>query len=249
MAPSFNVIRSVERSFLILQIMNKNPVSTVKMLSEETGYAPATVVRILETLSQLGYVSNIDRRVGYVLTEKCTELSAGYHGMPVFMTEAAKILEDLTNQLLWPAALATLDDLYMVVRTSTIPQSPLSHTHSTMQKRLDLLTRAHGRCYLAYCPDIERNHLLNKLVEATFTQMSVEELSEWLEPILQKVRRLGYAERDHAIDPQTTTLAVPVMKDSNVVATIGLTFFRGVAADRLEIADKLHQAAEKIAQL
>ncbi|MCV6574424.1 MAG: helix-turn-helix domain-containing protein [Cohaesibacter sp.] len=247
--PSFHVIRSVERSFLILQIMNKKPVSTVTMLSEESGYAPATVVRILETLSQLGYVAQIDRRVGYVLTEKCMELSAGYHGVPVFVLEAAKLLEELTNQLLWPVALATLDDLYMVVRTSTIPQSPLSHTHSTVQKRLDLLTRAHGRCYLAYCSDIERTHLLNKLVDATFTQMSVEELSQWLDPILEKVRRLGYAERDHAIDPQTTTLAVPVMKGSNVIATIGLTFFRGVATDRLEIAEKLHLVAEKIAKL
>lgn len=247
--PSFTAIRSVERSFLVLQIMNKHAVSTVKMLSAETGLAPATVVRILETLTQLGYVTNLDRRVGYVLSEKCLELSAGYHGMPVFLAEAGKILEGVTDQLLWPAALATLDDLYMVVRTSTIPQSPLSHTHSTVQKRLDLLTRAHGRCYLAYCPDVERDYLLNRLVEAAFTQKSVAELTEWVEPVLQKVRRLGYAERDHAIDPQTTTLAVPVMKDCRVIATVGLTFFRGVRTDRQEIAETLHAAAADIANL
>jgi len=224
---SFSSVRSVERALAILALMNRRPISRVKELADEVSLAPATVVRALETLVELGYVRKQARRTGYTLTEKVRELSAGYHGLPTFVDRAKPVLVDLTRQMLWPAALSTLDGTSMVVRLSTIPDSPLAHTHSTLQKRLDLLTRAHGRAYLAFCSPAERRRLFSDLHQAQITRLTPEEIEDEMAGILHRIRQLGYAERDHEIDPQTTTIAMPVRYHGNVAAVIGMTYFRG----------------------
>ena len=247
--PSFDTIRSVERTIAVLRAMNEDTLSRISDLQQKTGLPAATVVRIVETLVSLGLVQNHGRRVGYTLTEKVLELSAGYHGLPLFLEQAKEVLLELTAAIRWPAALASLDDTAMVVRLSTIPESPLAHTHSTLQKRLDLLLRAHGRAYLAHCPKEERLQLYARLGEEEVTLLTVEELDARMRPILAQVRHLGYAERDHEIDPQTTTVAMPVVHNGHLAATIGVTFFRGARADRGEILDQMHHAVARLEAL
>lgn len=247
--PSFDNIRSVERTLGVLRAMNDGNLSRITELQQKTGLPSATVVRIVETLVSLGYVKNHGRRVGYTLTERVLELSAGYHGLPLFLEQAKEILLDLTGDIRWPAALATLDNTSMVVRLSTIPESPLAHTHSTLQKRLDLLMRAHGRAYLAHCPDEERLSLYRRLREEELTRLAPEDIEARMRPILAHVRHLGYAERDHEIDPQTTTVAVPVFFSGKLTATIGVTFFRGAKANRSSILAQMLVAKDRLEQL
>ena len=244
--PSYANIRAVERSLAVLHAMNARPLSRISDLQHDTGLPAATVVRIIETLVSLGYVQGHGRRGGYTLTEKVQELSAGYHGLPLFLDQAKEVLLELTGTIRWPAALATLSDTAMVVRLSTLPDSPLAHAHSTLHKRLDLLTRAHGRAYLAHCPDEERQRLYSRLREDEMTQLAPDELDARMRPILAQVRHLGYAERDHEIDPQTTTVAMPVAFTGQRAATIGVTFFRGARADRGEILEHMRAAVLRL---
>lgn len=246
---SFEPIRSVERTMRVLLVLNRNPITRIGDLVAKTGLPAPTLVRILETLSSLGYVRKQGRTTGYTLTEKVRELSAGYHGLPQLLDRMKPVLKELTQRILWPAALATLEEDAMVVRLSTIPESPLSHTHSTLQKRLDLLTRAHGRAYLAFCPDQERRRLINLLCEMEISRMPAEKLNEHMLPVFTRVRRTGFAERDHAIDPQTTTIAMPVMKSREVVATLGITFFKGAKPNRRMLIRELSRAVERCAQI
>lgn len=224
---SFSSVRSVERTLAILALMNRRPISRVKELADEASLSPATVIRLLETLIELGYVRKQARQTGYTLTEKVHELSAGYHGLPTFIDLAKPILLDMTRDLLWPAALSTLEGTSMVVRLSTIPNSPLAHTHSTLQKRLDLLTRAHGRAYLAFCSADERQRIYSDLHQSQITLLKPDEIDAQMSGILNHIRKLGYAERAHEIDPQTTTIAMPVRQGTDVSAVIGITYFRG----------------------
>lgn len=244
--PSFDNIRSVERTLAVLRAMNENTLSRITDLQEKTGLPSATLVRILETLTRLGYVRNHGRRVGYTLTEKVLELSAGYHGLPLFLERAKDALLDLTAAIRWPAAMATLDGTAMVVRLSTIPESPLAHTHSTLQKRLDLLVRAHGRAYLAHCEVEERQRLYTRLRQEGVTQLDLDELDARMRPILSQICHLGYAERDHEIDPQTTTVAMPVFFNGQLSATIGVTFFRGARADRSVILAQMQDTVSRL---
>ena len=246
---SYSNIRSVERTFAILRVMNERNISRIAELQVKTGLPSATVVRIIETLERLSFVQNHGRRVGYTLTDRVLELSAGYHGLPPFFADAKEILLKMTEQIRWPAALATLEQTSMVVRLSTIPESPLAHTHSTLQKRLELLVRAHGRAYLAHCPQEERLSLYRRLSEEGVTSLSLDELDARMRPILVQIKHIGYAERDHEIDPQTTTLAMPVKIDQRICATIGVTFFRGARADRNFIIEHMRSALSHLEKL
>jgi IclR family mhp operon transcriptional activator len=114
-------------------------------------------------------------------------LSSGYHGAPLFIESAKEISQKLTQDIRWPAALATLEQISMVVRLNTIPDSPLVHTHSTLQKRLGLLVRAHGRAYLAYCPEEERRSLYHQLFEQEITSLKPEDLDKRMQLILNQI--------------------------------------------------------------
>jgi len=244
--PSFANIRSAERTFAVLRAMNTQNISRIRDLQEQTQLPPATIVRVLETLVSLGYVQCHGRRVGYTLTGKILELSAGYHGLPLFIENAKDALLELTETIRWPAALATLDGTAMVVRLSTIPNSPLAHTHSTLQKRLELLVRAHGRAYLAFCSHEERRNLYWRLHQQEITTLPPDELEVRMQAILTKVKELGYAERAHEIDPQTTTLAMPIIIAERVRATVGVTFFRGAKADRNRILAEMNEVVGRL---
>lgn len=265
-------IRSVARTMQVLRALNRRPVGTVRELQRETGLPGPTLVRILGTLENLGYVRNAGRRVGYVLTGRVAELSAGWHGFPAIHGRAPRVLEGLTRRLLWPAALATLDGDAMTVRLSTIPLSPLAHTHSTLGRRLALAVTAHGRACLAFSPEEERRRLLALLAETARSAPhravglraagGTAGLAARLGPTLLLTRNRGYAVRDprsdlpdgletelpgRARNSGTMTVAVPVMSGVRVVATIGITCFAGARTDRGQLAGELKAAAARIA--
>lgn len=233
----------------ILELLNRQPFTRVADLQTATGLPAPTIVRILETLSALGYIEQVGRMVGYRLTEKVRDLSAGFTGLSEIFSRARDALLNVTSDLGWPAALATLDGTTMVVRLSTIPESPFSHAANTLNKRLDLLTRAHGRAYLAFCQSDERRCLYRRLCEVELSRLTVDELAARMEPILRQARHLGYAERAHEIDPQTSTLAVPVVDDGHIVATLGVTFFSGSQPSRPALAKRLTAAAGHIVKI
>ena len=255
-------IQSVARTLEVLRALNRKAVGTVRALARETGLPATTVVRILGTLENLGYVRKIGRRAGYVVAGKAVELGAGYHGYPAIHERAGPVLAGLTGRLLWPAALATLDGAAMVVRLSTIPRSPLAHAHSTLGRRLALPATAHGRAWLAFCPGEERRRLLALLAAARLPDgangagaQGAAELAARLAPVLCLTRGRGYAVRDPRTEPRpgprpvpgTVTVAVPVTEGGRVVATIGLTCFSGARIELGLLAGELKAAAGQIA--
>lgn len=226
---------SLEKGLRVLELLNRHVSVRVRDLHAWTGMPKPTLVRILNTLVAQGYVRRVSREAGYAVTSGVTSLSAGFHGAPRIVEQAAPHLEALTARRLWPASLATLDFDAMVVRYSTIPASPFSHRQSTLQLRLSLARRAHGRAYLAACPPAERAHLL--------AAMPADE-AEDLRAELPFIRSRGYALRHPAVDPQTCSAAVALRgRDGRVRGTIGFTWFRRAVGP----ADEQQLAAELIA--
>ena len=85
--------------------------------------------------------------------------------------------------------------------------------------------------------------------EEIYERIKKEQSEKRLTPVLDRIRRLGYAERSHDLDPETTTLAKPIMTSKRVMATIGITFFKGAGANRKEIVAALGEAANEIGEL
>ncbi len=239
MTRSYEPLRSVEKTLLVLEALNRAASCRIGELRAATGLAAPTLVRIMETLSHLGYVRKISRFSGYCLTEKVHGLSAGFHGLPKLFDVTKRMADDFTQDLLWPTSIATFDVDAMVVRYSTIPRSPVSHKHSTINHRLNMLSRAHGRAYLAFCTPHERDHIYGVLVRCGQYYGTTRALTQHMEPLLGRIRRQGVARRDPSLEPDTSSLAVPLWDGTKLVATLGATFFTGSVRDVSQISTRL----------
>ncbi len=219
-----------------MKVLSRRQVVSVQRLSLETEIPKPSIMRIIGTLEDCGLVKQISRRAGYCLTSKVLALSAGYHGLPAVIEVGAPYADALTREFLWPAAIATLDVDAMVVRYSTIPFSPYAHVSSTMDKRLSLIERAHGRAYLAFCARAERDALLNAIEASNGNASAASFDRRKLLWALQAARRAGYAKRAADLDPKTSSIAAPIFVSNMVWATIGFTFFSAVVDKHTEWA-------------
>jgi len=245
---SYGPIKSVEKTLLVLEELNRYPVRRVSDVHAATGIPMPTLVRILETLCSAGYVQKISRWSGYCLTHKVLSLSSGFHGLPEIFRPAREAADDLTRKLKWPSAICSFDVDAMVVRYSTIPASPLSHKHSTINRRLDLLTRAHGRAWLAFCEEPERMRVWDMLVRSGRYEGTVDELRDETEPILEEIRRKGFAARDRQTEPETHSLAAPIILGGVLIGTLGMTYFSKAVRRTDEIAEHLLSASETLSK-
>lgn len=214
-------VESVLRAFEILRELNRKRVTSVKDLHAATGLPKATLVRLLKTLCEAGYVTNDRRQGGYQVTSNVKALSCGYHRDPLVVEAARAWAIEFTRKYQWPIAVATLEERVVAVRFSTIADSPNSPFHGTINLRLDLLTRALGRAYLAFCPAPERDMLLDLLdVRDPAARQDVLDM-------LSRVRKAGFAMRDGMIEPRSSnTIAMPVLMGEKVLATVGVTYFK-----------------------
>lgn len=245
---SYANVVAVERVLAVLEEINRMPVITVQRISARCNIPAPSVVRILETLVNRGYLMHLSRRAGYALTSRVQSLSAGFQGPPMVVELLGRYVDELTQQHLWPFSIATLEGDAMVIQHSSIPLSPLAHVRTTLHRKLPLLGRAHGIAYLANCSSAERYHLARLIASEEYPETdAVRSGSDWRR-IIRDTRKRGYAVRPREIDPSTSTIAVPVLiAPGRVVATMGMTFFRRALrqAQLATYAELLRETAQR----
>lgn len=244
-------IRAAERTLQILACMNRRPSSTIQDLHQDTGLPKPTLVRFLRTMARAGYVTNDQRQAGYQLTSLVSSLSSGYHGDPLVIEAGRPWAIQLTRQLHWPVSIAVLEVESVVVRFSTVADSPVSPFHSTINMHLSLFTKALGRAYLAYCDD-EQIEAFARIAEKSDdpTVAKIAGDRDYLNTLVRSIRRSGYALRDMRAEPKNSnTLAVPIFLGGRVRATLGMTFFRSAIKSHdlfRDYAVKLKQVSAQI---
>jgi IclR family mhp operon transcriptional activator len=130
--------------------------------------------------------------------------------------------------------LGTLSEDVIVVRYSTMPQSPLAVHTTTLGHRLGLLESAMGLAYLAFCPPSEYNILISLLREASPRRASIN--MSWIADQVGLTRRRGYGLRlPQAGGQGSATLAVPIKQGEEVMGILSMTTF-GRAMTEMVIA-------------
>jgi IclR family mhp operon transcriptional activator len=218
-------VNVVVRALQVLRALNRQPVSTLDALHKETALPKPTIVRLLQTLEAEGLVRRAPQYGAYYLTSEVTALASGWHSEPRIVQAASGVADGLTEDLKWPVSVAVQDGDAMVVRYSTIPNSPLSFFHSTINMRLSLVTQALGRAYLAFCDPAEQEALIELVARSAREEDRLVVGTADLPTVLEEVRTRGYALRDPRVRPESSTIAVPIFEGPRVVATIGLTWF------------------------
>ncbi|WP_416798659.1 DNA-binding transcriptional regulator [Ciceribacter azotifigens] len=247
-------IRSVERAMTVLHELNLQPINTIAQLHARTKLPKPTLVRILKTLEETGYVENDTRQGGYQVTALVTSLSSGFHKGPMVVEAGRAWAIALTRKHKWPVAIALPDYDAMVVRFSTVPDSPVSPFHSTVNRRLGMLTRALGLAYVAFLDREAFDLTMGILKNSENPEDALSHHPNEIDRLMRRIREDGYATRSSLVEPRNSnTIAVPIIsKGGSVLATIGLTYFKSAFATDLQAIDRfapvLKSAASAISE-
>ena len=151
-------------------------------------------------------------------------LSDGYTATGWITTVAKPLLDSLGQKVVWPLSLCIPSGPDMVVKMTTDLDTPLTMELISAGLRMPMATSAAGRTYLAFCPDTERELLLDLIQRApqTAPPLTADDLKT-LPDILAEVRRTGYAalEGTHRV----SNLSVPVFAGGTIIACIVLRFY------------------------
>jgi IclR family transcriptional regulator, mhp operon transcriptional activator len=233
-----NTVEAASRTLLLLEELNRHRVTSIDRLHKATGLPKSTVVRLMKSLCAMGYAANDRRQGGYAVASRVKSLSNGFHGDPLVVEAARPWALAFTRQYHWPVAIAVLDRSSVVVRFSTIPDSPVSPFHGTLNMQLSLLGRALGRAYLAFCPMSERSMLLGMLARSQESEDKLATDRKRALTLLATIRKQGFAERDPMVEPRSSgTIALPIIVNQRVLATVGMTYFTS-ALDRADVVQR-----------
>ncbi|MGC4029492.1 MAG: helix-turn-helix domain-containing protein [Steroidobacteraceae bacterium] len=229
-------IRSIARALGLLHAMNEKQPCTIAELQATTRLPKPTVFRILTTLEDEGYVRNEGGLGRYRVTEKTRRLSAGYGEKSLLIDIGAPLLLTVTRSIKWPLALGTLDRDAIVVRYSTMPYSPLAVQATTLGHRLPLLETAMGQSYLAFCDVSEQRILCDLLLASAIDDRGVAGESitgEMIESLISQVRRRGYGLRLPRASGGSATVAVPVLREAQILGVLSMTTFGNLMNEKL----------------
>lgn len=233
-------IRSIERCLNVLLELNQQPINTIAQLHARTRLPKPTLVRILKTLEEAGYVENDTRQGGYQVSAMVTSLSSGYHKGPLVVEAGRAWALAITRKYKWPVAIALPDYTSMIVRFSTVPDSPVSPFHSTVNRRLQMLTRGMGLAYVAFVESEEFALILDALTKSDDPEDGLSHHPDELNHLLTQVRKAGYATRASFVEPRNSnTIAVPIIsQEGRVLASLGLTYFKSAFATEQEACER-----------
>ena len=194
-------------------------------LAITTALHRTTVKRLLETLREAGFVRRLPDD-SYGLTVRVRNLSEGFTDEACISQIAAPLLRRLTEEVLWPSDLVTLEGDELVVRESTHAFSRLSFHPGMLGQRLPFLLTAIGRAYLAFCIPEERDALIEMLRQRGDADGQRSLDARQVRQLLGGTRARGYAinEGEWIGGGRFGAIAVPVLFEGYAIACINLIF-------------------------
>ena len=210
LARGLEVIRSFDRI---------HAKQTISQISERTLLARPTVLRLLLTLEELGYVRNQDNL--YSLTPKVVDLGMAYVSALGLYGAAKPHMENLSKEVDQTISLAELDGSD-IVYTGRVEVPKIVSVGVTVGARLPSASTALGRVLLAAVPDSEL-HVVLSTPSLSMYMPRTRFTAEQIRPRLQTVREQGWAESDEDLQYGVQAIAAPIRgEDGQVIAAIGL---------------------------
>ena len=237
------VIEPIRRAFIVLEALNRRRSTTLSLLVAETGLPRPTLVRLLQTLIELGYASRVSREAGYRATDHVLALAGGVRFIDHLVDAAIPHMSRFTEEHGWPLYLATISAGAMAIRHSTAPDSPMAFEAAGYNRKSPLLQGALGRVWLAFSPDDARRAALKSAgVRQTPALMAT----------LERIRRDGYA---FTLPPRPTRIhgmAVPILgqekaRQDRVLGSLSIRFPRSVMSEQ-EVAERFAKRLAVVAR-
>jgi IclR family mhp operon transcriptional activator len=244
-------VRSLERGLALLVAMNRRTLASVAELAKDTSLPRPTVYRLLDTLSDAGFVSREPATDRYRLTHGVRALSDGFLDDEWVSEIAAPLMANFTREHVWPVTLFTFEAGKMLVRDTTHRDSALSIDYGMVGKRMPMLRTAGGLVYLAFCPDNERRVILDLLAHSEAPEDQQAREGQRLGAQLKAIRSNGYATQERVINPKASSISVPILVDNKVFGAMSLIWIASamtMADAEQRLLAPLHAMTRRMAQ-
>jgi IclR family mhp operon transcriptional activator len=232
-------IRGLERGLQVIQVLQSNPICSLHDIHLATNISKPSLLRILKTLERAGLVS---RRLadGHYRISAFTRMAGKRDRHDRVAEAAAPVLDRLCQKVLWPSDLMVPAGDHMERRETSQAYTPFYFIHPARRIRvgqsISWLLTGMGRAYLAFCPDQERNEILELLRSSDKPDDRLSHDPKRLDKILSETRARGYGTRDPAFtggnyglppfDDGLAAIAVPLLDRSRVHGSINILWVR-----------------------
>lgn len=253
--PSFEPVRAILRGLQILRLVSESgPIATMD-IAKQLDLPQPTVVRILETLIEAGYVYRLEKTALFGVTARTLTLSKGFAATSRLVQLATPLIEGLRAEIGWPSNLATYEAGSMMIAYTNRSEHGMSIS-GRLGARIPVTVTGVGLVYLAHLPPELLEERLQELKRSDSRWDNNPALLETLPERLQTVRQNGYALAeqpylDELYHSQIWAVAVPIIVGDRVVAGLSSLVLRSAGAPSRIIAKilpSLQRTADEIAQ-
>jgi|SRR5450631_1442638 len=228
-------IRGLARGLEVLAALQAMRAASLHDLHRVTSIPKATLTRILVTLFQQGMIWQ--RMVdGAYLPSHSLQKRDQFDDADWLVEIASPVLESLCQKIRWPSVLSIprLDHMEVLETNSprsyfdAIPLGPIGF-------RANMLRSASGRAYLAFCPDPEREAVLQRLRDKGQAGNEKAHDAAYVRQMVKATRARGYSVRDpdfgghysktrSEANDERNSIAMPIRLGDHVVGCVNLTW-------------------------
>ncbi len=184
-------VPNLDRALTILEYMAEGQIRGVSEIAEQLSIPKNTVFRILNTLTERGYLEKDPATKRYKMGTKM--LSLGYSAVHEahLVEKSMDVLRQIRDETNETTLVGILDGSQGVV-LEVIPSTHRVKVVVGVGERFPLHTAAPGKAMLAYLPEPHLDEVLEKMPLTRFNDRTIA-TRQGLRVELDKVRRLGYA--------------------------------------------------------
>lgn len=241
------MIQVIHRAMDILELIAKNAEKEKSLteIADGLGLNHGTCANILKTLVSRKYVEQVGPKKGYRLGSMAYALTGNASYKRDLVLAARPVMEELTKSINENSLLAVLKEEKRLLLFDVQSDQDLQVRTTPEKNAYDSAT---GRLLLAYLSPAERENFIRKYGLPSAQVWKEASTPEEFAEALDKIKAEEMATQISA--KQIVGLAVPIRKDGQVVATLGLflpeTRFKGTW--RKEVMAQLKKAAAHINQ-
>lgn len=239
-------VRTVQRAFAVMEALNDTGLLNVAKISKLAGISRSTTKRILDTLQNEGYVKRDSSTRLYWLTERTYSLSRGYRERDLLRESIKRHARVEFSNCKWPVTLARLRKLGLEVLFTTSNEAPFSLNKFRIGSKLPMIASASGYIVLA---SLSRSHLRILLRDQLQKTGKPEEFGR----VQAEIER-AYLDQfaiHRCPGARVKSMAVPIVKSGQVIATISTDFICSIVSDteaKSDLLPRLNVTAEKVSR-
>lgn len=243
---NIKLVRSVQKAFILLEIIAENKSIGVSDLSRRLGWHKSTVFGILATLEQTGYVVKDPDTARYSLSLKLFGLSSRaiqdldlYQIVHPYLKHLTEKNEETTHFV--------LPDKYEIIYVDKVESSASMRICTQIGKRMPYYCTGVGKAILAFQSDEDIKKILSYSRLISYTKNTITDYNILLKEC-ERIRKNGYALDKEEVENGLFCVAVPILSENGkaiaAMSIAGPTV--RMTKDRLPslIADLIHSSEE-----